>query len=89
MTEIKAAIETTKNNEKWAWEMNYKVDYVESHGGTVEDIHDNNLNKSNVEFIIDGIVNSITGGIVGISATKDHETFIQDMRNAKKAAFSK
>ena len=85
MTEIKAAIETVKINNRWAWEMNYKVKFVESHGRIVEDIHDSNMNQTNVAFIINGVVNSITGGIVGISATKDHEIFIQDMRNAKKS----
>ena len=87
MNKIKVAIETVKMNDKWAWEMNYKVKFVESHGGSVEDIHDTNMNKSNVEFIINGAVNSITGGIVGMSATKDHEIFIQEMRIAKKEAF--
>ena len=86
MTKIRAAVEMVKLNDKWAWEMNYKVEFVESHGGSIEDIHDTNMNKSNVEFIINGAVNSITGGIVGMSATKDHETFIQEMRSAKKAA---
>jgi len=87
MTKIRAAVETVKITDKWAWEMDYKVKFVESHGRTVEDIHDSNMNQTNVAFIINGAVNSITGGIVGMSATKDHEIFIQNMRIAKKAAF--
>ena len=86
MTEIKTAMETVKINNRWAWEMNYKVKFVESHGKSVENVHDSNMNQTNVAFVINGAVNSITGGIVGLSATKDHEIFIQDMRNAKKEA---
>jgi len=72
-------------SEKRKWTLNYKIDFVEKNGNTVNDIHEKNQHISNVEFIINSAVDSITGGI----NTKKHREFVEQMNNAKKVAFSK
>lgn len=85
---FKKAFETEDISEKLLWEMEYKVKFIESNGGSIKDVADSDSRNTN---IADSNIQIALQAIIGVPMYGNliYKDFVEKMDTAKKLAFKK